>query len=190
MSQIQLKSFTVDYSAISPVLNTSCWVCAAFDPALLPPEAVRPPLVEFRALWDTGATGSVISENVVNALGLKSTGKQKVYHANGESYVDTYSINIILPNDVGFKALRVTKGILNGMDVLIGMDIISSGDFAVTTSMGRTKFSFQIPSTHDIDFSKDYNKQVHTPLVRGSHPGRNDACPCGSGKKYKKCCGT
>jgi hypothetical protein len=21
-----------------------------------------------------------------------------------------------------------------------------------------------------------------------AHPGRNDACPCGSGKKYKKCC--
>jgi hypothetical protein len=21
-----------------------------------------------------------------------------------------------------------------------------------------------------------------------SHPGRNEACPCGSGKKYKKCC--
>ena len=20
-------------------------------------------------------------------------------------------------------------------------------------------------------------------------PGRNDRCPCGSGKKYKKCCG-
>jgi uncharacterized protein len=23
----------------------------------------------------------------------------------------------------------------------------------------------------------------------GDKPGRNDACPCGSGKKYKKCCG-
>ena len=23
----------------------------------------------------------------------------------------------------------------------------------------------------------------------GSAPGRNDPCPCGSGKKYKKCCG-
>jgi uncharacterized protein len=22
-----------------------------------------------------------------------------------------------------------------------------------------------------------------------SRPGRNDSCPCGSGKKYKKCCG-
>ncbi|WP_422468151.1 SEC-C metal-binding domain-containing protein, partial [Endozoicomonas sp. ALC013] len=28
------------------------------------------------------------------------------------------------------------------------------------------------------------------PLVR-QHPkvGRNDPCPCGSGRKYKKCCG-
>jgi len=23
----------------------------------------------------------------------------------------------------------------------------------------------------------------------GSKVGRNDPCPCGSGKKYKKCCG-
>ena len=22
-----------------------------------------------------------------------------------------------------------------------------------------------------------------------TEPGRNDPCPCGSGKKYKKCCG-
>ena len=28
------------------------------------------------------------------------------------------------------------------------------------------------------------------PVVRGGPEiGRNDACPCGSGKKYKKCCG-
>jgi hypothetical protein len=27
------------------------------------------------------------------------------------------------------------------------------------------------------------------PLRRESSPGRNDPCPCGSGKKYKKCCG-
>ncbi len=32
----------------------------------------------------------------------------------------------------------------------------------------------------------------HAPGVtltrQGSKVGRNDACPCGSGKKYKKCC--
>ncbi|HEY3313943.1 MAG TPA: SEC-C metal-binding domain-containing protein, partial [Bacillota bacterium] len=27
------------------------------------------------------------------------------------------------------------------------------------------------------------------PIVVGKKPGRNDPCPCGSGKKYKKCCG-
>lgn len=28
-----------------------------------------------------------------------------------------------------------------------------------------------------------------TPIRREAVPGRNDACSCGSGKKYKKCCG-
>lgn len=27
------------------------------------------------------------------------------------------------------------------------------------------------------------------PIVKGNKVGRNDPCPCGSGKKYKKCCG-
>jgi len=33
--------------------------------------------------------------------------------------------------------------------------------------------------------------QKHTPIVQSSHEkiGRNEPCPCGSGKKYKKCCG-
>jgi len=29
----------------------------------------------------------------------------------------------------------------------------------------------------------------NAPIVKGEQPGRNDPCPCGSGKKYKKCCG-
>ncbi len=32
------------------------------------------------------------------------------------------------------------------------------------------------------------NGKVET-VVKGDEPGRNDPCPCGSGKKYKKCCG-
>jgi hypothetical protein len=30
---------------------------------------------------------------------------------------------------------------------------------------------------------------VPQPFVREPKIGRNDPCPCGSGKKYKKCCG-
>jgi uncharacterized protein YchJ len=28
------------------------------------------------------------------------------------------------------------------------------------------------------------------PIRAAATPNRNDPCPCGSGRKYKKCCGT
>lgn len=34
-----------------------------------------------------------------------------------------------------------------------------------------------------------YEDEVRTPIKAENHIGRNDPCPCGSGKKYKKCCG-
>jgi SWIM/SEC-C metal-binding protein len=42
--------------------------------------------------------------------------------------------------------------------------------------------------TEDIS---DLDRALHPPEpVRGSPKvGRNDQCPCGSGKKFKKCCG-
>jgi hypothetical protein len=88
----------------------------------------------------------------VSTLNLKPTGKARVFHANGESIVNTYSVNVLLPNNLGFSSLPVTEGVLT--DVLIGMDIISKGDFSVTASQGKTKFSFQLPSTHDTDLCK------------------------------------
>ena len=33
------------------------------------------------------------------------------------------------------------------------------------------------------------NVKKQKPIVKGKKIGRNDPCPCGSGKKYKKCCG-
>ena len=33
------------------------------------------------------------------------------------------------------------------------------------------------------------SKRKNAPIVKGAQPGRNDPCPCGSGKKFKKCCG-
>ena len=37
--------------------------------------------------------------------------------------------------------------------------------------------------------SDDYPGDPPKPYVAPFKPGRNDPCPCGSGKKYKKCCG-
>ena len=40
-------------------------------------------------------------------------------------------------------------------DVVIGMDVICKGDLTITNSHDEMKFSFQIPSAADIDFTKD-----------------------------------
>ncbi len=36
----------------------------------------------------------------------------------------------------------------------------------------------------------DGGNRVAAPVVHSEKTGRNDPCPCGSGKKYKKCCGS
>ena len=35
----------------------------------------------------------------------------------------------------------------------------------------------------------DGSSTTKEPVISGDKVGRNDPCPCGSGKKYKKCCG-
>ena len=37
--------------------------------------------------------------------------------------------------------------------------------------------------------NSDAQPKVETVVHEGPRIGRNDPCPCGSGKKYKKCCG-
>jgi uncharacterized protein len=36
---------------------------------------------------------------------------------------------------------------------------------------------------------KSLGPRVETVKHAAAAPGRNDVCPCGSGKKFKKCCG-
>jgi preprotein translocase subunit SecA len=41
----------------------------------------------------------------------------------------------------------------------------------------------------DLQFVGSGTDSAQAPVVKGKKVGRNDLCPCGSGKKYKKCCG-
>lgn len=96
----------------------------------------------------------------MDACGLISTGREKVSGVHGVSEVDTYLVNIALPNEVGFVGIRVAIGDLgDDADVLIGMNIINLGDFAVTNLNGKTKMSFRVPSEADIDFVVETNRK-------------------------------
>ena len=110
--------------------------------------------VRIKGIWDTGATGSTITTKVVNELGLIPTGMTRVHTANGIADQNTYTIDLGLPNGIKVKGITVTEvGALSDQsDALIGMDIISLGDFSVTNYNGQTCFSFRIPSNHEIDY--------------------------------------
>ena len=41
---------------------------------------------------------------------------------------------------------------------------------------------------HEKELKQEQQGKVET-VVKEKEPGRNEPCPCGSGKKYKKCCG-
>lgn len=138
------------------------------------------------AIWDTGATKTVITPKVVQTLNLKVVSKCQMATPHGIGEANCYYINLGLPNHVAIPNLLVIEGVPQKCDVLIGMDIIGQGDFAVCNYQNKTSFSFRVPSISIIDFCEH---SYIMPIKKEHSPGRNDPCPCGSGKKYKNCCG-
>lgn len=185
MQNIPNLSFTIQYAAITRELISKVKISKAFDPQKTNPKNVQQH--EFNAIWDTGATGSVITKKVAEKCSIEPIRMAEVHHAKGKSRTNVYLVNIFLPNKVLVPMLSVTEGDLSGkVDVLIGMDIISIGDFAVSNCGGRTTFTFRMPSRERFDFV--INPFKEKPHEASPKVGRNELCPCGSGKKYKNCC--
>lgn len=113
-------------------------------------------VIPVKAQWDTGATGTCISKEIVEKLNLLPTGKVKVSTPSGIGTMNKYIISLILNNEVRIPNLIVMDSEIGkqGIDVLIGMDIISIGDFAVSNFEGRTQFSFRIPSQGHVEYHR------------------------------------
>lgn len=180
------KSFTLSFNGLTNALITETVVHPAFDPQQ---KKFIPPGNKYKAIWDTGATNCVITVKVIRECGLKQIGMTNVNTVGGAiNDCPVYLVNIDLPNKVHVVGVRVTEGnIIGGVDVLIGMDIIALGDFVITNREKKTTFSFRFPSMETIDFVKQHKKDHQ---AESQKIGRNAPCPCGSGKKYKKCCGS
>ena len=118
---------------------------------------------ECNGIWDTGASNSAISKRLIENLGLMPTRLVNVYHAGGKSEVRVYQISLALENNILFPDIEVTEADLlddhlpehEQFDVLIGMDIIGAGDFAITNFKEKTTLTFRVPSKEEIDFTKN-----------------------------------
>jgi preprotein translocase subunit SecA len=62
----------------------------------------------------------------------------------------------------------------------------------VATSVDEIEEAFQRKKKRELEQARMAgagDMQVQQVVRSGEKVGRNDPCPCGSGKKYKKCCG-
>lgn len=183
---IPRMAFTTRANGLLRVLAGDVEVFPPFQPLL--PNQSPPQRIKCRAIYDTGATHSTISPDLVTALNLPSIGATEVGVGGGKVVAPCYLVNIGLPNHVMFPMVRVTSMALpNGAGALIGMDILSLGDFSVTNHQGKTTFSFCVPSLREIDFVAEIEESRKFDQMHPAKIGLNDPCPCGSGKKYKKC---
>ena len=112
---------------------------------------------ETQGIIDTGAIVSIISHNVVERLGAQPHGYRFMDTASEKRVITpVYNASIILCERLEISNLTVGDGILpDGEECLIGMDILSLGDLAVTHFEGKTCISFRIPSLQSIELKEN-----------------------------------
>ena len=99
-------------------------------------------------------------------------------------FLDGINDSLVKPNDIE-KMTEKTKVSLGFDKELLYKNMVAAG---ADWLYGLTEWN----DIFDEEKQKElYKEQKRSQTVRHEGPkiGRNDPCPCGSGKKYKKCCG-
>jgi len=138
-------AFTTTNQGIENVLVSDIVVVESIDPTK--------PKENAKAVWDTGAMCSVISKDLANKLNLQPFSVKLIGTPSGTMNAEMYVVNLILPNKIEVERVQILGAYPSGSDMLIGMDVIGLGDFAVTNYLNQTSFSFRIPSRERIDFT-------------------------------------
>ncbi len=153
-------------------------------------------VVNTSGIWDTGATNSVITKKKAQELGLKPVSMARVLGVHGAKQVPVYLVTITLNNQNISLTTQVTEceelsGDGKDVGMLIGMNIINLGDFAISNYNGETFMTFRVPSLEQIDYVQEiaeYNRclKIHNLNVSKK---LSDKCACKSGKDFKNCHG-
>ena len=116
-------------------------------------------------MWDTGASQTTITEDLAKKLGLYKIREQKMEGVTGSALCNTYLIALALPNGILIPEIEVAGCAGNiGCDILVGMDVISMGDFAICNVQGNTTFSFRVPSVAVVDVTSASDPAYISPV--------------------------
>ena len=85
--------------------------------------------------------------------------------------------------------VNIPGGIPTILDGAGAIKDVVSEDTVKSMEEKMAEYETEKPKMEAIDVKEFMHKMRTKPLVRDYLKiGRNDPCPCGSGKKYKKCC--
>lgn len=142
-----MVAFTEKYSEFNGRIITEEEICFDDDK-----------VIRVNAQWDCGATYSSISKELALELGLKSIDTKNMDSTSDTMQCNIYDIGVVLRGSDIVVSIEASESPnihkTGNIDLLIGMDIISKGDFAISTYNGITYFSFRYPSQKLIDFTK------------------------------------
>jgi hypothetical protein len=140
----------------------------AFQRIYLPITVINPIRhLEFtmQGVLDTGCNTSSISQRLARTLNLTSFIGGWSRTSAGMIPVSFYKVDIILPQGIRFLGMDVADFVTDNVpkpvkteeefDILIGMDIITAGDLAITDDDGNTIVSYRKPHGPFIDFQND-----------------------------------
>jgi hypothetical protein len=99
----------------------------------------------YKGVWDTGATLTMITPKIFSELELTPIDTATVHGVNSIMQVPVVLINIVLPNKIKVNSIRATVSEIQGVDMLIGMDLIQIGDFSISNLDKKTVFTFAVP---------------------------------------------
>ncbi len=111
-----------------------------------------------------------------------------------ELWAEGFEIGMSLRPDAWLPLLVNEDDASEALRMLIGLMGIANGDPEIKAELGAEAVEEATTAAPDllpecVQVLYDAQRPPQQPIVRGPKIGRNDPCPCGSGKKHKKCCG-
>lgn len=99
-----------------------------------------------RTMWDTGSNATILSTVLIRELRPDIFGQGGMTGIGGEAEGNTYLLHVLLPSGDVITYQEVYEADLHDYDAIIGMDIITRGNFHLDSDQGETLFSFQLPN--------------------------------------------
>ena len=133
-------------------------------------------------------------ENMVGSEQMREIERVILLQAVDSYWIDHIDAMDQLRQGIGLRAIGQQDPVVAYK--LEGFDMFDNMTKAIQDDTVRYLYNFTIEQpiqrkqVVDVDkISANTDEEANKTVKKGEEIGRNDECPCGSGKKYKKCCG-